>query len=1167
MEESKYIGDLIKQTQNLNEFSTERLEEEQSIRDTLLDQTNYLGSQLELKKNLKRSVNSIYDIQSDILNQENQILGTRESYLKIQKNIDKIDRQINSLERDKESLLKHESKISNDIINSINQQVAEAKRIRSSLKDQAEVSSQTRKNLGVSTFQLFSEILANVGGKASQIAKPFEAAAEASRKSVEPLIERNQAISKFRDVRSKLDEIASGSIKATEDLSQKLGLLGKNGEVLTGGAAKEAAANALKIGDSLGDPISKASIHAKGLQAGAMAIGPVLMALWGPLGIITGIATLVKGVVNAMFEASQMTADFSNNFLISRDLSRKLYMDSFKIIDKYNQTEAIEGRNMILREDMFRGHEAINESLGLSMNFMTGFDEAMSMDVAEVGKLMKTFDLSEENAGRVFMDAQITGQSVKEFSQNLYGDLTMMGARTGVMMDFNKLITEAANISGRLRHEMGGTVDNIAKSLYSAKVAGLDLEAASGSHTKLLDVYESINNEKDLEQITGKDIDGNRLRELAMYGTQKQLLSAIMSEASKMGGFLNMTRTQQEAFSKMVGISADDIIDMIYKRQEMAAIQKAHAQKMAIFEEEKNRLLALGIDISNEEEFMEKYGISERYAMLVELGASDTEIKKRLMTMVTTAKEEESAAEKFQRAIGILKDKFVRFVGDGESLDLIITRLTDFINSKAVRYLLGTSDKDLINGILEADIDENQGKIVAEEIGRALQNANEDQEVYYDPLTGNITYIDKIDPRSQELRDQLSSLLDPKTGAYALIDEMYLGYGKGTISPLESTEIGRIENLLFLLSGIETGMLGMETTTDVDTSDPGVTIIGKNKDFFREINETFEMSKNTSEEFAKNRSAVLNSLPPELRAMAQTGELQSVLQDILFQYDIENRQEFMNAGTSLVEQGFINVTDIQLENNKLTEQALRNQMDSETLDAAFGLLENRIIYSLSAEATGQAESLSENNQLMLGMFLKNYGGSDEDIRHMKEIMRGDNERFGVDARTREILDKQNFNMQKGKIDFQKYTSQEYEADKQRNLTNVAKIGGGIVLSGGGFFSYLALLGGSGAQVVHNELTEGSNQPDMLDGMDFSNIGKGFSKFFDDFIQSPGQIPQAFQKGELNAGGNTPSNDPIIQLLEKLVVSLEQQPNKVDLDANAIGAGIVNTSTRIGTTVR
>ena len=57
-------------------------------------------------------------------------------------------------------------------------------------------------------------------------------------------------------------------------------------------------------------------------------------------------------------------------------------------------------------------------------------------------------------------------------------------------------------------------------------------------------------------------------------------------------------------------------------------------------------------------------------------------------------------------------------------------------------------------------------------------------------------------------------------------------------------------------------------------------------------------------------------------------------------------------------------------------------------------------------------------------------------------------------------------------------------------------------------------------------------------------------------------------GELNVGGNTPIlNDPIIQLLEKLVVSLEQQPDKVDLDANAIGIGLATTATRIGTTAR
>ena len=229
MEESRYISDLINQLQDYNKFSTERLDDEQSIRDTLLDQTKYLGSQLELKKSIKRSVDSIYSIQSDILYQENQVLGTRESYNKIQKNISKIDKQINSLEKDKEFLTKNESRASKDIVNSVNLQIAEAKRIKSDLKDQAEISSKTRKNLSVSTFQFFSEILSNVGGKASQIAKPFEAAAEASRDYIEPIVTRNHQAAKFKSVKEDLLKISKGEVVATTELSAKLGLLGKNG--------------------------------------------------------------------------------------------------------------------------------------------------------------------------------------------------------------------------------------------------------------------------------------------------------------------------------------------------------------------------------------------------------------------------------------------------------------------------------------------------------------------------------------------------------------------------------------------------------------------------------------------------------------------------------------------------------------------------------------------------------------------------------------------------------------------------------------------------------------------------------------------------------------------------------------------------------------------------
>ena len=190
----------------------------------------------------------------------------------------------------------------------------------------------------------------------------------------------------------------------------------------------------------------------KGLGAGFKALGGIISKALGPISLIITAVQFIQMIVQQMFKASQETAEFSRNFLMSRDAARELYMDSFKLVGNYNMMEMSEGRTVILREDMLKAHKAINNELGLSMNLMTGLGDATGQDVAEVGKLMKHFGLSEKAAGKVFIQAQATGRSVKEYAKDLYGDLAVMSARTGVQMDFNKLIDEASGVSGRLRH-------------------------------------------------------------------------------------------------------------------------------------------------------------------------------------------------------------------------------------------------------------------------------------------------------------------------------------------------------------------------------------------------------------------------------------------------------------------------------------------------------------------------------------------------------------------------------------------------------------------------------------------------------------------------------------------------------------------------------------------
>ena len=611
-QELEIMKKLANELERYNKSQSDRLDDEQSIRDVLIDQTKQLKFQVSMKKDIRKATNDIYKLQSDLLYEENQVLGTRKAALKIEKDLEKVEKSINALTKNRENLLKSETKLGKDIADSINTQLKSAEKLKKELQEQQSISKETRNNFGVAGFQGLSEIMEKIGGKASQLAKPFEMMAEASRSTVEPLIKRNKEISKFQAVSNQLTEISKGNLEVTEELGNKLGLVDEKGKALTGEKAKEAAANALKIGESLGSPMSKARIGLKGLGAGFKSIGGIISKAFGPVTIIITAVKFIKMIVDQMFKASQETADFSNNFLMSRTAARELYNDSFKLVANYNQMEMSEGRTVILREDMLKAHEAINKELGLSMNLMTGLGEATGQDVAEVGKLMKHFNLSEKAAGKVFIQAQATGRSVKEYAKDMYGDLALMSAKTGVQVDFNKLINEATGVSGRLRHNLGGTVDNIAKSLFQAKLMGIELNNMQVNAMGLLDIESSLRQEIELEALLGKEIDGDRLRRIAMNGSELDLISAIMRETRHLGGFLNMNRMQQEAFARFTGMSADNIIDIIYNQREMAALMRKHKEIMAAFEEERNALIARGIDISDDAAFMEKYNLAQQ---------------------------------------------------------------------------------------------------------------------------------------------------------------------------------------------------------------------------------------------------------------------------------------------------------------------------------------------------------------------------------------------------------------------------------------------------------------------------------------------------------------------------------------------------------------------------
>ena len=62
-------------------------------------------------------------------------------------------------------------------------------------------------------------------------------------------------------------------------------------------------------------------------------------------------------------------------------------------------------------------------------------------------------------------------------NKSMFGTLGVMSAQSGLQLDLNKVIEEAASISGNMRANFGGSTEAIAKAVFQAKLLGLNMSS------------------------------------------------------------------------------------------------------------------------------------------------------------------------------------------------------------------------------------------------------------------------------------------------------------------------------------------------------------------------------------------------------------------------------------------------------------------------------------------------------------------------------------------------------------------------------------------------------------------------------------------------------------------------------------------------------------------
>ena len=272
-------------------------------------------------------------------------------------------------------------------------------------------------------------------------------------------------------------------------------------------------------------------------------------------------------VIAGLNKADKVTTEFSKTLGISKSDARDL--------GKEMNTFAINSNKAYLTvEKMKEAQMGLGDSLGTT----TGFT---SEQLADQVMLTKKVGLQGAEAANLLKLSMANGKSAKVVSEEVLDTVATLSKETGIRLDGRKVLKEVANATGQLGAQYGYNNKALAEAVIISNKLGLSLKETQGIARGLLDFESSIQSELEAELMTGKSINLNRARALALQGKSAEATAEIVKQMGSSAEFANMNVLQQESLAKAAGMTADQLAETLRNQETLNALGATSLEELA----------------------------------------------------------------------------------------------------------------------------------------------------------------------------------------------------------------------------------------------------------------------------------------------------------------------------------------------------------------------------------------------------------------------------------------------------------------------------------------------------------------------------------------------------------------------------------------------------------
>ena len=226
--------------------------------------------------------------------------------------------------------------------------------------------------------------------------------------------------------------------------------------------------------------------------------------------------------------------------------------------------------------DLIKASTMLSKELGVNANVIFGPET-----ITEVAELTEFMGMGAHEAANLAKFAKLSGQNLDTVTDNMEAGFKSFVQTNKVGLNIKDVMNDVGSASKAVTLSLGSQPEKIQAAAMEARKLGLSLEQVDKIAGSLLDFESSIQAEMEAEMLTGKQLNLDKARQLALANDLEGVAKEIGKNEGILKAFSSGNRLQQEATAKAMGMSREEMAKMIYQQKLQSGLTTEQAAKAA----------------------------------------------------------------------------------------------------------------------------------------------------------------------------------------------------------------------------------------------------------------------------------------------------------------------------------------------------------------------------------------------------------------------------------------------------------------------------------------------------------------------------------------------------------------------------------------------------------